>query len=90
MSSSAATVLCLACANPTNAGNRRVLGTSESELVTNLWKEIVLNVVKKENKEYDPSGFISRKEKYICKKCFHAYKTFAEKKEVSKVIYKLL
>ncbi len=83
MAASSNAALCLACANSTNVKNRRLLGTQESELVTNIWKEMVLNVSQKEGRGVNLVTIDSRKEAYVCKKCFYAYTTYANKKEVS-------
>ncbi len=83
MAASSNAALCLACANSTNVKNRRLLGTQESELVTNIWKEMVLNISQKEGRGVNLVTIDSRKEAYVCKKCFYAYTTYANKKEVS-------
>ena len=85
LSSSSGAALCLACASPTLVRGRRILGTPESERVTLVWKETVLNVIHKEGKRFDADSIITRKERYMCKKCFYAYEKFAEKKEVGRI-----
>ena len=88
-SSTASASLCLASASPTLVRGRRILGTPESERVTLVWKETVLNVIQKEGKGIDADSIITRKERYMCKKCFYAYEKFAEKKEVGRIFLKL-
>ena len=51
-------------ASPTLVRGRRILGTPESERVTLVWKETVLNVIQKEGKRFDADSIITRKERY--------------------------
>ena len=81
-SGSSDAALCLACASPALIKRRRILETPDSERVTLVWKETVLNVMQKEGKEFDADSIISRKEGCMCQKCFYAYKKFVEKNEV--------
>ena len=85
LSSSTGAALCLSCASPTLVRGRRILGTPESKRVTLVWKETVLNEIQKEEKQFDADSIITRKERYLCKKCFYAYEKFAEKKEVGRI-----
>ena len=57
--------------------------------MTLVWKETVLNVIQKEGKRFNADSIITRKERYMCKKCFYAYEKFAEKKEVGRIFLKL-
>ena len=42
-------------------------------------------MIHKEGKRFDADSIITRKERYMCKKCFYAYEKFAEKKEVGRI-----
>ena len=53
------------CASPTLVRGRRILGMPESERVTLVWKETVLNVIQKEGKQFDADSIITRKETYV-------------------------
>ena len=46
-------------------------------------------MIQKEGKRFDADSIITRKERYMCKKCFYAYEKFAEKKEVGRIFLKL-
>lgn len=67
---------------------RRVLGVSDSEQVTLLWKETIFKVLERESKQLDIDNLISKEQGFICKECFYAYDKMLEKKEVYTILAK--